>query len=142
MGLDRTRHSILSLSILWFLYLIFGVLESGYALPGGGNIVAGSGSISQPTPATLEIQQNSNRMIADWQNFDISASESVTFFQPTADAIALNRVTGNDPSQIFGKLAANGNIFLINPNGILFGAGSQVDVNGLVEIEGVLLIIP
>ena len=94
--------------------------------------MAGSGSINQPSTGVMQIQQNTDRMIADWNSFDIGSSESVTFLQPTANSIALNRVTGNNPSQIFGKLAANGNIFLINPNGILFGAGSQIDVNGLV----------
>ena len=118
--------------ILWFLVLISGSVSPGFALPSGGNIVAGSGNISQPSPGTLEIRQDTDRMITDWNNFDISASESVNFSQPTANSIALNRVTGNNPSQIFGKLKANGNLFLINPNGILFGAGSQVDVNGLV----------
>ena len=118
--------------ILGIACLLLGSAKSGFALPQDGNIVAGSGSIQETAPGTMEIQQNSNRMIADWRSFDIGATESVTFQQPSADAIALNRVIGNDPSQIFGKLSANGNLFLINPNGILFGSSAQIDVNGLV----------
>ena len=102
------------------------------ALPEGGNIVSGNGNISQPAPGNLEIQQTSNSLIVDWQKFGISATESVSFFQPSTDSVALNRVTGNDPSHIFGKLSANGNLFLINPNGILFGSSARIDVNGLV----------
>ena len=62
----------------------------------------------------------------------LAADEAVHFRQPSADSIALNRVIGGDPSIILGRLQANGRIFLLNPNGILFGAGAQLNVGGLL----------
>ncbi|NBS58289.1 MAG: filamentous hemagglutinin N-terminal domain-containing protein [Betaproteobacteria bacterium] len=100
-------------------------------LPTGARVVAGTANISQ-TGATLAIQQSTERVAIDWQSFNIGASAAVTFSQPSASAIALNRVQGVDPSQLFGRLSANGRVFLLNPNGILFAPGAQVDVGGLL----------
>jgi len=104
---------------------------SGNALPTGGQIVGGQASISQ-NGAAMRIEQTSSRAAIDWQSFNIGAQASVTFAQPSASAIALNRVLGASGSEIFGRLSANGQVFLLNPNGILFGRGAQVDVGGLV----------
>jgi len=104
---------------------------SGTALPTGGQIVGGQASISQ-NGAAMRIEQASSRAAIDWQSFNIGAHASVTFDQPSASAIALNRVLGASGSEIFGRLSANGQVFLVNPNGILFGRGAQVDVGGLV----------
>jgi filamentous hemagglutinin family protein len=101
------------------------------AAPGGGQIVAGSGSISNLGTNTA-IQQNSSRLIINWNSFGTSANESVTFRQPWSGAIALNRVVGQNPSILLGRLYANGQVFIVNPNGVLFGAGSQVNVGGLI----------
>jgi len=100
-------------------------------LPGGGEIVSGSGSIDQ-SGNTMTVTQSSQRMIANWQDFSIGADASVSFHQPGADAVALNRVIGSDPSQILGNLNANGQVFLINPNGVVFGQGAQVQTGGFV----------
>ncbi len=100
-------------------------------LPTGARVVAGTANISQ-TGATLAIQQSTERVAIDWQSFNIGASAAVAFSQPSASAIALNRVQGVDPSQLFGRLSANGRVFLLNPNGILFAPGAQVDVGGLL----------
>lgn len=101
------------------------------AAPVGGQVSAGSGSIAQ-NGNTTTIQQNSDRMAINWNSFNIGANESVRFNQPGAHAIALNRVLGQDPSQILGNLSANGQVFILNPNGVLFGNGAQVNVGGLV----------
>jgi len=100
------------------------------ALPSGGDIAPGA--ISQPTAQDMVIQQNSQLMITNWQKFSIGAGESVTFNQPSSSAIALNRVIGVDPSIILGKLSANGQVFLSNPSGVLFGKSAVVDVHGLL----------
>lgn len=100
-------------------------------LPTGGQIVSGSGSIAG-SGNTLTINQSSNKLIANWQGFDIGAGYAVNFNQPSANAVALNRVLGNNASQIYGSLNANGKVFLVNPNGVLFGAGASVNVGGLV----------
>ena len=85
------------------------------------------------SPGThAQIQQLTDQAIVDWQSFSIGANESVRILQPGALSVLLNRVTGVDPSTILGSLEANGNVWLINPNGILFGPGSTVNVGGLV----------
>lgn len=100
------------------------------ALPTGGQIVGGSGSISQSGNA-MTVNQTSDRMIANWNSFNIGSGASVQFVQPGTSSIALNRVLGG-VSQIFGALKANGQVYLINPNGIVFGQSAQVDVGGVV----------
>ena len=102
------------------------------ALPPVGDVVTGSATISNPNPSTLQINQLSDRVIINYPQFSIGAGEQVRFVQPNASSIALNRVTGGDASEIAGQLQANGQVFLINPNGIVLSSGSQVDVGGLV----------
>lgn len=68
----------------------------------------------------------------DWRSFNIAPSETTKFNQPSSSSVTLNRINDPDPSQILGTLTANGNVILINPNGVFFGPGSQVDVNGLI----------
>ncbi len=102
------------------------------ALPKEGIVQAGSASISHPHEEKLLIQQSTNKAIIDWRSFSINSNEHVDFQLPSSNGITLNRVTGSERSNIFGKLSSNGNLMLINPNGILFGKGSRIDVNGLV----------
>jgi filamentous hemagglutinin family protein len=101
------------------------------ATPQGGVVSAGSASISQVAGQTT-ITQTTPHVAINWQSFGIAAGQSVQFVQPGRSAVALNRVTGADPSAILGRLSANGQVFLVNPNGILFGPGASVDVGGLV----------
>ena len=105
-------------------------LEPG-ALPTGGQITAGQGSISQ-SGNSLNINQLSDRLIANWSTFNIGSDASVRFQQPGSSSVALNRIFDQNPSQIFGALSANGQVFLLNPSGIVFGASARVDVGGLV----------
>ena len=75
---------------------------------------------------------NSNGAIINWGSFSIGAGEITRFNQPSSSSQVLNRVTGQDPSVILGQLVSNGHVYLINPNGVAFGPGAQVDVAGLV----------
>lgn len=100
-------------------------------LPTGGQIVSGSGTISAQG-AAMTVNQNTARMIANWSSFNIGANASVNFVQPSASAVALNRIQSQDPTQIMGRLTANGQVMLVNPAGVVFGRGSQVDVGSLV----------
>ncbi|MES2077102.1 MAG: filamentous hemagglutinin N-terminal domain-containing protein, partial [Pseudomonadota bacterium] len=100
------------------------------ALPGGAQLVAGQASVAS-NGAQMTVTQQSAQAILNWQRFDIGANAAVRFDQPSAAAVALNRVVGSDPSQIYGKLSSNGSVFLINPQGVLFGAGAQVNVGAL-----------
>jgi filamentous hemagglutinin family protein len=102
-----------------------------HALPAGGQVSAGQGSIAQSGRA-MTVTQQSQSLAINWRAFGIGANESVGFAQPNASAIALNRVLGADPTQIYGQLSANGQVWILNPNGVLFGGGAQVNVGGLV----------
>ena len=101
------------------------------ALPTGGQITAGSGTISQ-SGSNMTVNQLTDKMIANWQTFNIGANAGVTFQQPGFSSMALNRILGQDPSQIYGRLTSNGQVFLLNPAGVIFGTGSQVNVGGIV----------
>ncbi|WP_034412339.1 YDG domain-containing protein, partial [Derxia gummosa] len=104
---------------------------AGNALPTGGNVVAGSATIGQ-NGARMDINQSSQRAAINWLGFDIGGQAQVNFNQPNANSATLNRVTGADPSAILGRLTSNGQVLLVNPNGIVFGQGSQVNVGGIV----------
>lgn len=108
-----------------------GAAAGAMALPSGNQTVSGQGSVST-AGNSMTVNQQSANLTLNWQSFNIAGGETVRFVQPSSSSIALNRVIGNDPSQIYGSLQANGQVFLINPNGILFGRGAQVDVGGLV----------
>ena len=127
----RKRVSLLLVSLLAAWIPHFAAALDLNALPTQGSVKVGSGQINQ-TGNSMVVNQGSARLGVDWQSFNIGANGSVTFLQPGKDAVALNRVVGNDASQIFGRLTANGQVFLVNPNGVLFAPGSKVDVGGLV----------
>ncbi|MGZ8244218.1 filamentous haemagglutinin family protein [Methylomagnum sp.] len=80
----------------------------------------------------MTINQYTDRAVLNWQSFNIGQDGAVQFKQPGASAIALNRIAQNDPSRILGKLSANGQVYLLNQNGFVFGKDSRVDVNTLV----------
>jgi filamentous hemagglutinin family protein len=100
------------------------------ANPTGAEIVAGQVDIAA-SPNRLLIT-NSPGAIINWQSFSILPGELTQFIQQSSSSSVLNRITGQDPTAILGALQSNGKVFLINPNGIVFGAGARVDVNGLV----------
>ncbi len=107
-------------------------MGTALAAPEGGRITTGSGSIQQISSNTTQIDQTSNTLSIDWQSFDVAPQETVRFVQPGRDAAALNRIFDQKPSEIFGRIEANGRVFLMNPNGLIFGAGSVIDVGALV----------
>jgi filamentous hemagglutinin family protein len=102
-----------------------------WALPTGDQLVAGQASISA-NAGQMQIQQSSQQAIVNWQGFSIAHNEAVNIQQPNAQAALLNRVVGLDASQIQGQLKANGQVYIVNPNGVIFGKTAQVDVGGLV----------
>src|SRR3979490_654699 len=114
--------------------VLAGLLFAGpaAALPQGGEVVSGKATISQVNTSTLQIQQFSPTVIINWKGFSVGANELVRFLQPGAMAVAVNRVVGGGASIILGQITANGRIILNNPSGISFGAGSLVNVGGLV----------
>jgi len=101
------------------------------ALPTGPSTAAGAALISNPSSSVLQVV-NTPGAILNWQGFSIAAGETARFVQANAASAVLNRVIGANPSSILGRLESNGRVFLINPNGIVFGAGAVVDVAGLI----------
>ena len=101
------------------------------AMPQGGSVVSGSATITQ-TGNQLKVVQTTPKVAINWQSYGIAANEIVTYYQPNAQAIALNRVLGGGASNIYGQLSANGQIWISNPSGIFFGPGSRVNVGGLI----------
>ncbi|MFY0448878.1 filamentous hemagglutinin N-terminal domain-containing protein [Xanthomonas codiaei] len=101
-------------------------------LPTSGSIAGGTGTIQAPSGATQVITQTSNRMALTWSSFDVGSAATVRFDQPSSSAAVLNLIGGSSASQIFGNLSANGQVFLINSRGVLFGNTAQVNVGGLV----------
>uniref|UniRef100_UPI00117DC207 two-partner secretion domain-containing protein n=1 Tax=Pelomonas sp. KK5 TaxID=1855730 RepID=UPI00117DC207 len=107
-----------------------GIVHAGPALPTGLQVQQGQASaVVNGNKLTVT---NSNGAILNWSSFSIGAANAVRFEQPGSTSKVLNRVTGNDPSQILGSLSSNGQVWLLNPNGVLFGSGARVDVAGLV----------
>ncbi|MGK5028545.1 YDG domain-containing protein [Janthinobacterium sp. MDT1-19] len=101
------------------------------ALPAGATVVGGQVVITR-NGAAMNIQQSTARAAIDWQTFNLGAKASVNFAQPSASAVTLNRVLDAQPSQIFGRITSNGQVFLSNPNGVYFSPSASVNVGGLV----------
>ena len=100
------------------------------ALPSGLQVVQGQATV-QTSGARMTVTNSANALL-NWQQFSIGAGQAVHFAQPAVTSKVLNRVVGRDPSAILGSLSSNGQVWLLNPNGVLFGAGARVDVAGLV----------
>lgn len=100
----------------------------------GPQIVQGGVAITQPNANQTTIDQSTDRAVINWQNFNIGPGQAVQFNQPGANSATLNRVIGNgaSPTTIQGMLNANGRVFIVDPNGVVFGQGAQVNVGGLV----------
>jgi filamentous hemagglutinin family protein len=95
--------------------------------PSGGVVAAGTATISS-AGSTTTINQATANAIINWQEFSIGSNEATKFFVPTSSSATLNRVLGGNPSAIYGTLSSNGQIILINPNGIVVGPGGRIDV--------------
>ncbi len=102
------------------------------ASPTGGQVVGGQASISTPDANSTIINQASQNAIVNWQSFSVDANQYVQFIQPDSSSVILNRVVGGDVSNILGTITANGQVFLVNPNGVFFGKGASLDVQGLL----------
>ncbi|WP_334022175.1 filamentous hemagglutinin N-terminal domain-containing protein, partial [Burkholderia orbicola] len=110
---------------------IGGAIGNVYAV-GTSEVLGGDARIERPNAAQTIIHQTSDRAVIQWSNFNIGPGEGVSFRQPGEGSATLNQVVSSDPTQILGSLQANGRVFIVNPNGVLFGRGASVDVGGLV----------
>ncbi len=108
-------------------------LTSAHAGPNGATVVGGAATVQGQGTASVVVNQTSQNAIINWQTFNIGAGESTKITMPGASSVELDRVTGGlGPSQILGSLFSNGRVFLVNPDGILFGQGAKVNVGGLL----------
>ncbi|ABB12973.1 GLUG motif-containing protein [Burkholderia lata] len=121
------RAAVTAVSLLGFAAL------PAFALPTGETIMSGQADIVRTDGGrTMNINQHTDKLITNWQDFSVGGGERVNFHQPNSQSLALNRVIGTNGSRIDGQISANGRVFLVNPNGVLFGSGAQVNVGGLV----------
>ena len=102
------------------------------ANPTGAQVVSGSVNVKSPSAGQMNITQGTSSAIVNWNSFSIGANEAVRIAQPSATSTLLNRVMGNDPSVIAGRLQANGKVFLVNPAGVIFAQGSSVNVGSMI----------
>src|SRR6516164_8968110 len=101
--------------------------------PAGGTVVGGTATIQGQGGPAVTVNQSSGSAIINWNTFNIGVNESVRFNQPGASSVVLNRVTGGlGPSEILGTLTANGRVFVINRDGILFGPNAVVNTAGFL----------
>lgn len=101
------------------------------ALPEGEKVTSGEATFERIDAHTLHIQTE-DKTIIHYKHFNIGEKETVRFHQPHSKAVVLNRVKGSDPSQLLGRMASNGKVILVNPNGIFFGPHSEVNVGSLI----------
>lgn len=106
------------------------------ALPQDPNVAGGAATFNQ-SGSTLTVNQSTNRTVIDWRSFDIGSSATTTFVQPGSSSIAVNRVNSSaNPTEIQGTLNANGQVWILNPNGVMFGKNAKIDVAGIVASTG------
>ncbi len=113
------------------------VINPGQAgLPMGGTVASGTVS-NQLTADRLTLTQTTQRAVIDWTSFNIASGKAVEFIQPNASAAVLNRVSASaNMSEIAGTLSANGTVLLMNPNGVMFHQGSNINVGSLIVGTG------
>ncbi|RXJ90478.1 hypothetical protein CRV01_04780 [Arcobacter sp. CECT 8983] len=117
-----------------FSLIITSILSSTtltFAAPAGGVVTSGSATINQNSNVT-NINQTSNKATINWQDFSIGKNEIVNFKQPNSNSITLNRVIGSEKSIINGALNANGQVWILNSNGVLFGRNASINTSGLL----------
>jgi len=126
---SRTRRRQTAIALL--AGAASGIAGAADLLPTHGQLVTGQASVAY-AGKTMTVNQSSQKAVLDWSSFSIGQGHAVNFVQPSASSVALNRVLGADPSIIQGALNANGHVFLVNPNGVLFSPTAQVNVGGLL----------
>ena len=124
----RWHHAVLMASAL-------APLAAAVALagPNGANVVGGAVTVQGQGTANVIVNQSTQNAIINWQTFNIGSGETTKIYMPGSNSTQLDRVTGGQgPSQILGTLYSNGKVFLVNPDGILFGMGARINVGSLV----------
>lgn len=127
------RMIALTLSLVGGLYHMAWAEPAATALPTGntGEVNAKVTTDSAKPVMTIEQTKGQNRAFISWDTFNIGKDATVNIKQHSGADLLVNAVRGNSMSEIAGKLNATGNVALINPNGVIFMNGAQVNVGGL-----------
>lgn len=129
--------SALGFGVSWFALVPAALALDPGALPSGGSVSSGSADFDYSTSSELHINQHTNRVVIDWNSFNIGQNALTEFHQPGSSSVAVNRVTGaGDPTQILGTLKANGTVMVLDQNGVIFGQDSVVDVGSIIVSTG------
>ncbi len=123
----------LAMALAVWCGLVHAAPPAATQLPTGGQVVAGQATIGQVgQSAVLNVNQTSASAVINWNTFNLGSAASVNFAQPDRNAAVLNRVLDANPSQIYGRISAPGQVFFSNPSGMYFAPSASVDVGGLV----------
>ena len=129
----HVRGTIKRYLVLTFSIVLAVLAISAGGNPQGGQVTAGSATISSPNSATVQINQSSQKAVIDWTSYNIARHEKTQYVQPSIKSITLNRIDPNQGASIIrGAITANGQIILINPAGMVFDASARIDVSGLL----------
>ncbi|TKB82022.1 MAG: filamentous hemagglutinin N-terminal domain-containing protein [Nitrospira sp.] len=131
MSMPMTQHTRPAVPVLLASVMLGLMTGSAWGAPSGLSVVAGEVSASGLGSKKVTIQQATAHAVLHWREFNLAHDEVAQFIQPNSSAIALNRIFDVNPSQIFGRLEANGHVILLNPNGVMFGPTAQVNVGSL-----------
>ncbi|MEI9991929.1 MAG: filamentous hemagglutinin N-terminal domain-containing protein [Rhizomicrobium sp.] len=130
--MNKTNAAIVRMLLLGTSCLSAFAVGAARAQPAGGSVALGSATITSNGANSTLIDQKTGKLVINWDSFNIAAGGTVQFKQPGASSIALNRILGADPSSIYGNLLANGQVWIVNGNGVMFGQGSRITVGGLI----------
>lgn len=135
-------HKKIKIEVLLGLALALHLGPVTMAMPTGGVVVGGSGSIST-SGNTMNVAQQTKNMFINWDAFSVGNGEKVQFNGPQ-DFAVLNRVVGHDESKIYGEISAasHGNVYLINPNGILIGDGAAINTGSFIASTKDVIDVP
>jgi len=128
---DMDRFNCRTILYSTFLFAHLSLVSNAYATPEGAIVVGGNGNIVT-NGQTTSINQTSQNMAIDWQSYNVQQNERVHYIQPNSSSISLNRIVGNNASAIHGRIDANGQVILVNPNGIFFSPTSVINVGGIM----------
>ena len=117
--------------IVFLVFLIGGWPTLAYALPQGGAITSGTGTIDT-SGSSLTVTQTTNKIIINWESFSIGNNESVIFLQPNSNSSALNNILSNSRTVVEGNLVANGQIVISNPNWIYISPTANINLASLI----------
>ena len=125
-----TRKSLLLASTAVATF-IAGAAGAGAQQPTGGKVASGAATISQSAKMTT-VNQSSKRAIINWEGFSLGAGKTAQFNLPSSNSAVLNRVVGSSPSQLLGNIRSNGQVYLVNPHGVVVGNGARIETNRFV----------